>query len=122
MILETKVSQPIPTVHELSGHLHIFFSLRGVQCGRKSDAFKLWLMWSTLGLDYFRRVIEETEGCAQYFAETIRNRNGFLLYLDSHQCTNVFFWYVPPRLRERERSESWWTEIGQVTRSSIISQ
>jgi hypothetical protein len=58
----------------------------------------------------------------RYITAKIRSRPGeFILYLDCHQCTNVFFWYVPPRLRiinDSDRDDEWWTELGKVTRST----
>src|SRR4051812_47547996 len=89
--------------------------LTAIQCGRKSDAFKLWLMWTVMGIDGFCEAIENAEDCARYFTEHIKEKEGFLLYLDTHQCTNVYFWYVPPGLRNQDKTNDWWQKISDVS-------
>jgi len=88
---------------------------KSVQCGRKADAFKLWLMWAAMGQNGFKKTIEQTEHCARYFAEQLRNSDEFLLYSDTYQCTNVFFWYMPSALRKQEKTEEWWSKIEKLT-------
>ncbi|ODM94405.1 Acidic amino acid decarboxylase GADL1 [Orchesella cincta] len=89
---------------------------KSFQCGRKPDAFKLWFMWVALGTKGFQQLVEKAEDCARYISEKISSRDDCILYLDKHQCTNVFFWYVPPRLQGLDKTEAWWTELGEVTR------
>lgn len=39
---------------------------------------------------------------AKFFADTIRERDGFKMVLDKPECTNVCFWYIPQSLREAQ--------------------
>lgn len=32
-------------------------------------------------------------------------------------CTNVCFWYIPPRLRHKEETPEWWQQIGKLTQT-----
>ncbi|CAG7817900.1 unnamed protein product, partial [Allacma fusca] len=62
-----------------------------------------------------QKAVESVEDCARYITEIIKGSEDFILYLNSHQCTNVFFWYVPPRLLPLEKDDAWWEDIGKVT-------
>ena len=48
---------------------------KSVQCGRKPDAVKLWLMFKLHGMDYFEQQIDETFYVARYliFEKCIKN-------------------------------------------------
>jgi len=87
---------------------------KSVQCGRKVDAFKLWLMWKARGDNGFGELIDQAMKVSRYFLEKIRNRPGFMLVLDDYQCTNIAFWFIPPRLRNQPIDDKWWEEISQV--------
>jgi len=70
-----------------------------IQCGRRADVFKLWLMWKAKGTEGLERHINHLFDVSQYFTEMIRCRPGWELVLREPQCTNVCFWFVPPSLR-----------------------
>lgn len=72
-------------------------------------------MWVALGTQGFCQLIENAEECARYFKEKISVREDCISYLDKHQCTNVYFWYIPPRLQGQDKTEAWWTELGDVS-------
>jgi glutamate/tyrosine decarboxylase-like PLP-dependent enzyme len=87
---------------------------KSVQCGRKVDAYKLWLMWRARGDSGLARLVDNTIDCAQYFAQLISDRTGFEMVLPEFQCTNICFWYIPPSMREQTRDDSWWDKISKV--------
>ncbi|KAL0269385.1 UNVERIFIED_CONTAM: hypothetical protein PYX00_007139 [Menopon gallinae] len=87
---------------------------KSVQCGRKVDAFKLWLMWKARGDDGFERLVDQAMDCAQYLKERIAVRPGFMLVTTDTDCTNICFWYVPTWMRNQEKTQNWWQELGKI--------
>ncbi|KDR13120.1 hypothetical protein L798_13050, partial [Zootermopsis nevadensis] len=87
---------------------------KSVQCGRKVDAFKLWLMWKARGSSEFESLINDAMDASRYLKERIQARPGFRLVLDEFECTNVCFWFIPPSLRGQEENEEWWDKIHNV--------
>ena len=91
---------------------------KSVQCGRKVDGFKLWLMWKAHGDAGLERMVDTTFAAARYCAEQVSRREGFRPVLpagsDAGQCANVSFWYVPPSLRGAEETAEWWRQLSQV--------
>jgi len=71
---------------------------KSIQCGRKPDAFKLWLTWKSKGTIGFEAVIDKLYENASYFRTKIKEKPNFLLVLDSPDSLNVCFWYIPPTL------------------------
>lgn len=69
-----------------------------IQCGRKIDIFKFWLMWKALGRDGMEARIDKSFANARYLVELIKQREGFHLLLEP-ECTNVCFYYVPESMR-----------------------
>ncbi|KAK2714655.1 cysteine sulfinic acid decarboxylase-like isoform X2 [Artemia franciscana] len=87
---------------------------KSMQCGRKVDVLKLWLMWKARGTNGLEHLVDNACHQALYFQSLIKERPGFRLVIPRVQCTNVCFWYVPPSLRGQEETEEWWKELGQV--------
>ena len=108
---------------------------KSFQCGRKVDAFKLWLMWKARGDKGMEQIVDNAFDCARlanafdyfcvlslyqivallrYFAEKVNSRPGFRLVIPEVNCTNVCFWYIPPSLRNCEESSQWWDQISKV--------
>uniref|UniRef100_A0A8C8DIS4 Glutamate decarboxylase like 1 n=1 Tax=Oryzias sinensis TaxID=183150 RepID=A0A8C8DIS4_9TELE len=71
---------------------------KSVQCSRKPDAFKFWLMWKALGSSELERRVDRALAMARYLAQTVKKREGFHLLMKP-EYANVCFWYVPPALR-----------------------
>lgn len=67
-----------------------------IQCGRRCDVLKLWLMWKAKGSEGIERDIDICWDNSRYLAEKIRERKNFAL-LREPECTNVCFQYYPPR-------------------------
>jgi len=89
---------------------------KSVQCGRKVDAFKLWFMLKARGEDYMEEMVDNTFSMADYLTELVKSRPGFRLVpeYETRQCTNVGFWYIPPRLQGRQEDEAWWEEMEKI--------
>ncbi|XP_024935707.1 acidic amino acid decarboxylase GADL1 isoform X2 [Cephus cinctus] len=80
---------------------------KSVQCGRKVDAAKFWLMWKARGSKGFESLINKAMETAEYFFNKIKNRKGFRLVLPKFEGNVVCFWYIPPSMRGLEETEEW---------------
>lgn len=89
---------------------------KSIQCGRKIDVLKFWLMLKARGLDGFERLIDNSFEMTHYFVETLSHRPGFLLtQTQDFHFTNVCFWFVPRNLRGKDRTDNWWNDIYALT-------
>ncbi|XP_071541227.1 cysteine sulfinic acid decarboxylase-like isoform X2 [Panulirus ornatus] len=86
---------------------------KSVQCGRKVDAFKLWIYLKFHGLDLLEKRIDDTFSASRYLSQQVAARPGFRL-LQEPQCTNVCFWYIPPSMRGRPETPEWWVKLAKV--------
>lgn len=69
-----------------------------IQCGRKPDAYKLWLVWKNTGDAGWRSHIEHAYHLTRYTQKKIEASSNFVMVIDN-QCTNVCFWYLPKSMR-----------------------
>ncbi|XP_032871629.1 cysteine sulfinic acid decarboxylase-like isoform X1 [Amblyraja radiata] len=86
---------------------------KSLQCGRKVDCFKLWLMWKAVGTRGLEQKVDRAFACARYLVNEMKRRAGFRLLMEP-QCVNVCFWYIPPSLRGKEESPDFWKNLGMV--------
>ncbi|XP_072030360.1 cysteine sulfinic acid decarboxylase-like isoform X2 [Amphiura filiformis] len=86
---------------------------KSIQCGRKVDAFKLWMMWKAKGNSGFEAEIDKKFDNARYMRELIREREGFELVTEG-EAPNVCFWYVPPSMRDMEKGTEYQQKLHQV--------
>lgn len=84
---------------------------KSVQCGRKVDVFKFWLMLKARGLNAFENLIDNAVDKANYMVEAMSRRDGFRLVQENVDFTNVCFWYVPIKMRGQAETAEWWTEL-----------
>jgi len=90
---------------------------RTIQCGRKADSLKLWLAWKLRGDDGFAKCIDRSFDLAKFVEEEVENSEGKFVLVQPAQCSNIGFWYVPPRLRPFNRETATkedWAELGRV--------
>lgn len=87
---------------------------KSIQCGRKVDAFKFWLMLKAHGSDEIAHLVDHAFACAHYLAGKMRVNDGFRLVLDRVEYTNVCFWYIPRKFRGMEENEEFWDNIYQT--------
>ena len=64
-----------------------------IQCGRKTDMLKLWMMWKSKGDKGMAQSVQKCFDLAQYTADMIRESSNFELAYEP-SCANVCFWYV----------------------------
>ncbi|XP_018322995.1 cysteine sulfinic acid decarboxylase-like [Agrilus planipennis] len=69
-----------------------------LQCGRKCDVFKFWLMWKAKGSSGLARHVDAILETAEYFESQIEARPDYLL-VSRRQFINVCFWYMPRYLQ-----------------------
>ena len=82
---------------------------RSIQCGRRADAFKLWLAWKAKGDAHWAAETEHAHDLAAALERLVRASDCRFVMASRRSCTNVCFWYVPPRLRPaRARARSEW--------------
>jgi glutamate/tyrosine decarboxylase-like PLP-dependent enzyme len=70
-----------------------------LNCGRRVDAFKLWLSWKVHGDKGFEEIVDHAFDQAAYMVEQIKKSNGKFVLLTEPASLNVCFWYVPPTAR-----------------------
>ncbi|RZB39942.1 glutamate decarboxylase-like protein 1 [Asbolus verrucosus] len=87
---------------------------KSIQCGRKVDSFKLWIMWKVRGLTGFQSLVDNAMNCAHYFKSAIENLEGFRLVQNQFEITAVCFWYIPKNLRGKKEDANWWKQINNV--------
>ncbi|NWS65283.1 CSAD decarboxylase, partial [Chunga burmeisteri] len=86
---------------------------KSLQCGRRVDCLKLWLLWKAIGTEGLARRVERAFAFTRYLAEEMKRRDGFQLVLEP-EFINLCFWFVPPSLRGREGSPDYWPKLGKV--------
>uniref|UniRef100_A0A8C4ERQ5 Glutamate decarboxylase-like protein 1 n=1 Tax=Dicentrarchus labrax TaxID=13489 RepID=A0A8C4ERQ5_DICLA len=70
---------------------------KSVQCSRKPDAFKFWLMWKALGTGELEERVDRALATAR-----------------SPEYANVCFWYSPPSLRNLPDGPELWKKLHTV--------
>ncbi|XP_028848923.1 cysteine sulfinic acid decarboxylase [Denticeps clupeoides] len=84
-----------------------------IQCGRKVDCLKLWLMWKAVGTKGLAERVDRAFANARYLAEEMEKREGFEL-VGEPQFVNVCFWFVPPSLRGKKNSADYSEQLSKV--------
>lgn len=70
-----------------------------VQCGRKVDVLKIWLMWKVYGTIGLAQRVNTAFANAQYFADRVRKSDRLFL-IQEPSCTNVCFRYLPTSIEK----------------------
>ncbi|XP_071103168.1 cysteine sulfinic acid decarboxylase-like isoform X1 [Haliotis cracherodii] len=87
---------------------------KSVQCGRKVDVLKLWMMWKAKGDNQFERDIDNIFACSRYLTKKLQSTEGFRLVLEEPECTNICFWYIPPSMRNKPEDRDWWEALAKM--------
>ncbi|GAB1598344.1 cysteine sulfinic acid decarboxylase-like [Argonauta hians] len=85
-----------------------------VQCGKKVDNFKLWLMWKARGDAGMAAKMDRVLELSQYLTDQVRAQDDFRLVLPEYEYSNICFWYIPPSLANQEETQEWWQKISKV--------
>jgi len=70
-----------------------------IQCGRKPDAIKVWLMWRARGTFALGESFDKVVDVADRFVNMIKDNERFRLVCGQAQGTTVCFWVIPPSLK-----------------------
>uniref|UniRef100_A0A4X2L0U6 Cysteine sulfinic acid decarboxylase n=2 Tax=Vombatus ursinus TaxID=29139 RepID=A0A4X2L0U6_VOMUR len=84
-----------------------------IQCGRRVDCLKLWLMWKAVGGSVLEQRVDWAFTLTRYLVEKIKLRKGFELVMEP-EYVNVCFWYVPPSLRGQQDSADYCKKLAKV--------
>uniref|UniRef100_A0A3Q2P5S8 Glutamate decarboxylase like 1 n=1 Tax=Fundulus heteroclitus TaxID=8078 RepID=A0A3Q2P5S8_FUNHE len=72
---------------------------KSVQCSRKPDAFKFWLMWKAVGTRELENRVDRRLVWDDLCLFSCFKYSLFLNVLLQPEFANVCFWYIPPSLR-----------------------
>ena len=87
---------------------------KSVQCGRKIDAFKFWLMLKARGYGGCGRLLDHAMDMSKVFLTKLQQREGFRSVLNEYQYTNICFWYIPKKMRNQTENEEWHSKLYEV--------
>uniref|UniRef100_A0A4W5LQN6 Cysteine sulfinic acid decarboxylase n=1 Tax=Hucho hucho TaxID=62062 RepID=A0A4W5LQN6_9TELE len=86
---------------------------KSIQCGRKVDCLKLWLMWKAVGSKGLEERVDRAFAHTRYLVEEMKKREGFEL-IGKPLFVNVCFWFIPPSLRGKENSPDYNDRLSKV--------
>lgn len=86
---------------------------KSVQCSRKVDCLKIWLMWKAVGSSGLAERVDKAFANVRYLTEQMKKREGFKL-LKEPEFVNLCFWYLPPSLRGKELAEDYECRLAKV--------
>ncbi|KAM8967072.1 acidic amino acid decarboxylase GADL1 [Pelodytes ibericus] len=86
---------------------------KSIQCSRRADAFKFWMMWKALGTMGLEERINRALALSRYLTNEIKKRDGFELIWEP-EYANICFWYIPPSIRNMEKGPEYWKKLSQV--------
>uniref|UniRef100_A0A8C8JNR1 Cysteine sulfinic acid decarboxylase n=1 Tax=Oncorhynchus tshawytscha TaxID=74940 RepID=A0A8C8JNR1_ONCTS len=86
---------------------------KSIQCGRKVDCLKLWLMWKAVGSQGLEERVDRAFAHTRYLVEKMMKREGFQL-IGKPEFVNVCFWFIPPSLRGKENSPDYQDRLSKV--------
>ncbi|KAM5332673.1 cysteine sulfinic acid decarboxylase isoform 2-T8 [Glossophaga mutica] len=84
-----------------------------VQCGRRVDCLKLWLMWKAQGGQGLEQRVDQAFALARYLVEEMKKREGFELVMEP-EFVNVCFWFLPPSFRGKQKSLDYSERLAKV--------
>ncbi|XP_034004890.1 cysteine sulfinic acid decarboxylase-like isoform X1 [Trematomus bernacchii] len=84
-----------------------------VQCSRKDDCLKLWLMWKAVGSIGLAARVDKAFNLVRYLVEQMRKREGFHLLWEP-EFLNVCFWFIPPSMRGKEGNADYQHRLANV--------
>lgn len=72
---------------------------KSVQCGRKTDAFKIWFMMRVRGEAWLAESVGRAHRMSRLMEAKVQQHPNFKMVLQP-SCTNINFVYIPPCLKE----------------------
>ncbi|TKS77626.1 Cysteine sulfinic acid decarboxylase [Collichthys lucidus] len=86
---------------------------KSVQCSRKVDCLKLWLMWKAIGSSGMAQRVDKAFFNARYLEEQMKKREGFH-FVCKPEFVNICFWFIPPSMRGKEQNAGYQDRLGRV--------
>lgn len=86
---------------------------KSVQCSRKVDCLKMWLMWKAVGSSGLAERVDKAFANVRYLTEEMKKREGFKI-LKEPEFVNLCFWYEPSSLRGKELAEGYEDRLAKV--------
>jgi glutamate/tyrosine decarboxylase-like PLP-dependent enzyme len=85
-----------------------------LNCGRRVDAFKVWLSLQVQGRKGFEAICDHAFDQAQYLTNLIKSKPDSFQMVHEPESLNVCFWFVPPSARNLSGPERL-AKMGDVT-------
>jgi glutamate decarboxylase len=70
-----------------------------IQCGRKADMMKLWMLFKQQGDEGCARIVDSAFSLADHLVSKIEASDGAFVMAHPRSGCNVCFWYVPKAMR-----------------------
>lgn len=87
---------------------------KSIQCGRKNDVFKFWLLWRARGDEGFEKFIDRIMELTYYLVKKIKEQPDKFILIQEPSMSNICFWYMSKRLREMPMSKDKEEEMGKL--------
>ena len=96
------------------------------QCGRKADAFKLWLSWRYYGKKGFETRINTAFDNVNYFINEITTKyNDNFILVSVPSFVNICFWYIPHKYnnilseikKDFNNIKKYYNDINEITKN-----
>lgn len=71
-----------------------------LQCGRRGDAYKLWLMFKIRGFKYYSNFVDQVFSRTKHIVSVLKTLQDVWLVNDTPDSWNVCFWYIPKALED----------------------
>lgn len=97
----------------MQNNFSIILIILDISSHDSADVYKFWYMWRAKGTKGFEQHVDKIFESSEYFTQLVQSREGFELVLEP-ECTNVCFWYIPKKLRNLPRNETFIQELNKV--------
>lgn len=87
---------------------------KSIQCGRRNDVFKFWLLWRARGDEGYEKFIDRIMELTEYLAKRIKEQPDKFILIQEPTMVNCCFWYQSKRLRGMEQNKEKEEEMGKL--------
>ncbi|KAJ0036771.1 hypothetical protein NQD34_005448, partial [Periophthalmus magnuspinnatus] len=86
---------------------------KSLQCSRKVDCLKLWLMWKAVGSSGLAERVNKAFSNVRMLSLCLQSFI-YVFILKQPEFVNLCFWYIPPSLRGKELNEDYQDRLAKV--------
>ncbi|XP_063880876.1 cysteine sulfinic acid decarboxylase-like isoform X2 [Scylla paramamosain] len=90
---------------------------KSIQCGRKVDAFKLWVFMKVHGQSLLEARVDAAFHASRHLCTEVKRRGDRFRLVQEPECTNVCFWFIPASMRGKDETPEWWVQLSKVAPS-----